>query len=66
MYKRMTDLEAALAPKPRKAKRTLSTAVSDRAHNRAVKAEAKARKAQFKLEAQKRARLHCTLNRYYL
>lgn len=31
---------------------------------RAERNWAKARKAQFKLDAQKRARLHCSINRY--
>lgn len=54
LKRQIAALEEKLAHKPR---RRASDA-------KAEKARQKARRAQFKLEAQKRARLHCSLNRY--
>lgn len=58
MLARISELESELKPKPRKARVGAGSA-------KAAKAAERARKAQFKLEALKRSRLHCSLNRYH-
>jgi hypothetical protein len=55
---KIAELEA-LAAKPERVHRTRR-----KSDAKAAKDAAKARRKQFKLEAQKRARLHCSLNRY--
>ena len=57
MVARIAVLEETLA---KRAERTPQAC----AEKKAAKAAAKARPAKFKLEAQKRARLHCSTNRY--
>ena len=59
MVSRIAQLEALLAKPARDFSR------GERASEKSWKAAQKKRKAQFRLEAQKRARLHCTLNRYH-
>jgi hypothetical protein len=57
MKARIAQLESELQPKRAKASR--------RSEAKSFKAAQKARKAQFKLEAWKRAHLHSSLNRYH-
>lgn len=62
MLARISQLEAFLAQPTRVVKaRATKTTTSSRKAERAAE---KARRAQFKLEAFKRNRLHCSLNRY--
>jgi hypothetical protein len=57
MVERIAQLEETLA---QRAERTTQS----RAEKKAAKDAEKRRRVQFKLEAQKRARLHCSINRY--
>lgn len=66
MAARIAQLEGQLRKPARRVSASAAQRAMDRENRKRAKDAEKARKAQFKLEAWKRAHLHSTINRYHL